>query len=109
MLLLDVEAIDVVQVAVPRLRHYGEAAVEHVRKPGPAPFDHGIAHRPHTVRIGDGDRIWHHPVVLYPRRAGHFSVAIEAEPAGKNRRQIAFAPRKYGGHPGANRSNAYLQ
>src|SRR6476620_4641055 len=109
MLLLDVKAIDVVQVAVPRLRHYGQAAVENVREPGPAPLDHRIAHRSHAVRIGDGDRIRHNAVILYPRRASHFSVSVEAEPAGKNRRQIAFAPRKYRGHPGTDRSNAYPQ
>jgi hypothetical protein len=84
MFLLDVEAVDVIEIAIPGFGHYGQAAVEHAWHPSPAPFDHRVANGAHAVGVGDGDGIQQQPVVFDPGRSGHLAVAIETEPSREN-------------------------
>ena len=97
------KSVDVVEVAVPGLGHSRQAAVEYARHPGPAPLDHRVPHGADAIGVGDGDGIEQAPIVVDPRRAGHLSVAVEAEPAGKHLREVAGAAGKDGGYSGSDR------
>jgi hypothetical protein len=99
-LLPDVHAVDVVEIAVPGLGHDREAAVEHLADPGAAPLDDRVPHHTHAVGVGDDDRVEQQAVVVDPGRAGHLAVAVQVEPAGEHRREVAGAARKHRGDPG---------
>ncbi len=113
MLRLDVKAVDVVQPAIPGLRHHRQrprvslgigAAVSE------APPDHGIAHHAHAVGVGDHHRPLEIAGLLDPGGAGHLAVAVLREPAGEYRicQRIAAA-RQHGGDPRAHRALADLK
>src|SRR5262249_17001188 len=76
---LDVEAVDVVQPAVPGLGHHRQ------RPPGPglvlltllhAPGDDRIAHHAHAVSVGDHHRAFEEPGLVHPGGTGHLAVAV---------------------------------
>jgi hypothetical protein len=85
---LYVEAIDVVEPAVPRFGDYRE------RPPvssgigltvGDTPLNDGVAHHSDAVRIGDHHWTFEEAGLFHPRCASHLAVAVEGPPAGKNR------------------------
>ena len=100
--LLHMEAVDVVQVAIPGFGDHG-------KRPGlqrePAaldrPGDDGIAHQANRVGIGNGDGAFEKAGFLHPGGARHFAVSVLREPAGVNRLRIAAAAGENHGHAGA--------
>ena len=79
------EAVDVVEAAVPRLGDDGQrplvmaqAVLAHV------PLDHRVAHHAYRVRIGDRHRAPQKPRLLDPGRPRHLPVAVHREPRGEH-------------------------
>jgi len=105
MLGLHVEAVDVVEPAVPGFRDD--------RKGPPvaggiglamrdAPLDDCVSYYTDAVRVGDHHRAFEEPGLFDPGGAGHFAIAVERPPAGEN--GIAhgiFAAWENGGDAGA--------
>ncbi len=106
----QVEAIDVVQPAVPRLRHDRQAppVTSLVRRPmRQAPGDDRVARHADTVGVRNYDRPFEESAFLHPGRAGHFAIAVQAESAGVNRIvERVMAARNNRGHAGAHRAFA---
>src|SRR5580658_3606979 len=59
-----------------------------------APGDDGVTYDADTVRVGKSDRTLEEARFLNPCGAGHFTIAILAEPAGVDRIAALFAARK---------------
>ena len=102
---LDVEAVDVVEMAVPGLGHDRQRPPV-ARGIGPAGMqafgDHRIADHANAVRVGQHDRPLELARFVDPGRAGHLAVAVEGEPAGEDRAVGAgLAARQDRGDPGA--------
>src|SRR6185437_12116675 len=103
----DVKAVDVIQVAVPGLRHHRQATVEHSRDPRSSPLDNGVAHRSYAVGVGDAYGIEQLGIVIQPRRARHLAVAVEAEPAGEHWRKVSGSAGEYHSDTGADWPDAH--
>src|SRR5712675_1222072 len=113
MLGLHVEAVDVVEPAVPGFGNNGQ------RPPvaggiglavRDAPLDDRVAHHADAVRVGDHHRAFEEAGFFYPGGAGHFAIAVERPPAGKNRiTHGILAARENRGDPGANGAFADLE
>jgi hypothetical protein len=81
------EAVDVIELAVPGLGHYGQRppVTARVRRARPhAPCDRRVAHDADAVRIGEQDGPFERPGFLEPCGAGHLAVAIQREPAAEH-------------------------
>ena len=109
----DVEAIDVVQPAVPGLGHDRQAPPvtglvrRAVREP---PGDDRVARHADAVGVGDDDRPFEKSALLHPGGPGHLAVAVEAESAGVNRIVERIVPaRNDRRHPGAHGALADFQ
>ena len=73
-----VEAVDVVEVAVPRLGDHGQRPrLDAGRQLLDLDRDQGVAHDPHAVGVRDGDRRVQQADLLEPRQPGHLAVAVE--------------------------------
>src|SRR5207247_253599 len=84
-LLRDVKAVDVVEPAVPRLRHHRQRPfVASHASPTDHPFDHGIAYDADRMGIRDHHRAPQEPRLLHPGRPGHLAVTVHREPAGEH-------------------------
>ena len=108
MLRLDMETIDIVEPAVPGLRHNRQAPVKTARVRAAlldSPVNDGVAHDADTVRVGDRDRAFEESTFLQPGRPRHLAVAVETEDAGIDR-IVVFSPRQDRGHAGADRALA---
>src|SRR5207245_473826 len=77
MLLLDVKAIAIVEVAIPGLRY-------HRHRPGlkelvvlDLPSNDFISDHADTVRIGNHDRTFQEARLVHPGGPGHFAIAVE--------------------------------
>ena len=80
MLRRHVEAVDVVQASVIRLRHDRKPpGLQHVLARD-FPADDRIAHHADAVRVGDRDWSLEIAALLDPRRAGHLAIAVQREP-----------------------------
>ena len=72
-----------------------------------SPGNHCVARDSNAVRVGNHDRAFEEATFLYPRCAGHFAVAIQAETAGVNRIVERIVPaRNDCGNAGAHRAFA---
>ena len=109
-LVLHVEAVDVVQIAVVGLGHHRQrppVAGRVGRARADPPADDRVAHHAHAVRVGDHDRALEKSRLLDPRGARHLAVAVLREPAGKRRlRHRVSAARQHGGDARADGSFA---
>src|SRR5690349_7341258 len=105
----DVKAVDVIQVAVPGLRHHRQATVEHSRDPRSSPLDNGVAHRSNAVGVGDAYGIEQLGIVIQPCRAGHLTVAVQAEPAGEHWCKVSGSAGEYHGDTGADWPDPHLE
>src|SRR6267378_433255 len=109
----DVEAVDIVEPAIPSFGDDGE------RPPvargiglavGDAPLNDGIAHDADAVRVGDHHGTFQKTGLFHPRGAGHFAIAVERPPTGENGIvHRVFSARKYGGYSRSNRSITHLK
>ena len=110
---LHVEAVHVVQVAVPGLGHHGERPPAEGGRPGAAllelPGDDGVAHHAHAVGVGDHDGGREEARLLEPGGAGHFAVAVEGEPSAEDGVGVGPSPGEDGGHPRPHRALAHHQ
>ena len=85
---LDMEAVDVIQPAVPCLRDDGQAppVAGLVRRTvRETPGDDRVACYPDAVGVGDNDRSFEKSALFDPGRARHLAIAVQAEGAGVNR------------------------
>ena len=107
---LYVKTIDVIQPAVPRLRHHRQAppVAGLVRRAvRDAPGNDSIARHADAVGVRYNDRTFEKSAFFDPRGAGHFAVAVQAKNPGVNRIvQRIVAARNDRGHTGAHRSFA---
>jgi hypothetical protein len=97
------KTIDVVEVPVPGFGDHRKAAVEDPSYPGSPPIDNDITYSSDAVGVGNGHRVEHETIVIDPGYAGHFSIAVEAEPTGKHWSQVGCPPGKHNGNTGADR------
>ena len=100
--LVDVVAVDVVEVAVPGLRRDREQpGVGEVRVVGVHPGDDAGVRDADRVRVGDRDRALAGAGLFDPRDAGHLAVAVERVIAGRHRvARVGLAARVDGGDSG---------
>ncbi len=102
----NMEAVDVVELAVPRLGNDRQRPPISGRIGFPlsdAPLNCSVAHDADAVRVGDQHGPFEKSGFIDPVRPCHFAVAIEAEHAGEYGLIPArFAARENGGDPGAN-------
>src|SRR5262249_30303840 len=91
----DVEAVDVVEPAVPSFRDNGQ------RPPVPlrvrlsvrdAPLNHGVANDADAMRVGDHHGSLEQTGFFDPGRSGHFAISIEGPPSGKDGRAHGIFP-----------------
>ena len=104
---LDVESVDVVEIAVPGFGDDGERppVAFHVgRAVFDLPRDHGVADHADAVGVGDHDGAVEEAGVVDPGGAGHFTVAVEGEPGGEYGVVTGFAAGMDGGDAGADGS-----
>src|ERR1700688_4806760 len=101
---LYVETVDVVEIAIPGFGYHGErppiafhVGVALLHFPG----DHGVADHAYAVGVGDHDGAVEKAGVFEPCGAGHFSVAVEGEPAPEDRVVGGLAAGMNGGDSGA--------
>ena len=76
---VDVESVDVVEIAIPSFGYYGERppVAFHVRFAVlDLPGDYGVADYSNAVRVRDHDGAVEEAGVVDPSGAGHFSVAV---------------------------------
>src|SRR5208283_5488700 len=109
---LDVESVDVVEIAVPGFGDNGErppVAFRIGRAVFDLPGDDGIADDPHAVRVGDHDRAIEKAGVFHPGGTGHLAVAVERKPGAENRVAGILATGKNCGHSGADGPFADLE
>ena len=109
---LYVEAIDVVQIAIPGFGDDRERPPIFERQRGAVlqlPGDNRVAHDPHAVGVGDHHRTVKKAGFIDPGGASHFAIAVFGEPAGKNRIDGRLASRKNGGDAGAHGAFAHFQ
>src|SRR6266404_5709151 len=90
-LLLYVESVGVIQKTVVGFGHYGQRKRELLALVRDLPLNVAVAHRAHTVGIGDHDRSVQEAGLFDPRRTGHFAVAVEGEPSCERRIRIGFS------------------
>ena len=109
---LDVEAIDVVQPAIPGFGYDRQRPIEPGRiRPGArhTPLDHRVAHHPHAVGVGDHHRPFEKSRLFDPCRSGHLAVAVLRKPGGEHGiGKRVRTPRQHGGHSGAHGTVAQL-
>jgi hypothetical protein len=100
-----VEAVDVVQRPVVRLRDHRQPPR---LEPGAAhlPPEHRVPHDAHAVRVRDRDRPLEDARLLQPGRPGHLAVAVEREPGAEHGVRAPLPAREHGGHAGAHRPAA---
>src|SRR6266568_6169364 len=79
------KAIEVIQPAVPCLRHNRQGPRLRQSSVTQTPHNHGIAHRADAVSIGDGHGALEKSRLFDPACSGHLAVAVETEPARVNR------------------------
>src|ERR1700756_4654074 len=109
---LYVEAVDIVQFAIPRFGHHRERPPVFKRNRGSVlylPVDNGVAYYAHAVRVGD-----HHGAIektgfLDPRGASYLAIAIFREPSSKYGIHGGFSSGENCRDTGANRSDTNLQ
>jgi len=100
-LLRDVMAVDVVEIAVPGLRRHRQGpAIGQFGVVADGPGDDRGVGDPDGVGVGDGDRQRERAGLLDPRDAGHLPVAVLGEEARGHRVGGTGRPaREDGGHP----------
>src|SRR6476660_483355 len=113
MLRLDVEAVDVVEPAIPGFRDDRERppvaggvglAMRH------APLNDGVAHHADAVRVRYHHWAFYKSGLFDPCCTGHFAVAVQRPPAGKyGTAHGILSARKNRGDPGAHGALADLQ
>ncbi len=74
-----------------------------------APGNHRVAHHAHAVRVRDHHRAIEEARIFDPCGPGHFAVAVEGEPAGKDRILKIVAAGKNGSHTRPDRADTDLQ
>src|SRR5260370_426908 len=84
---LDVEAVDVVEPAVPGFGNDGKrppvaGGIRLAMRD--APLDDRVAHHANAVRVGDHHRSFEEAGFFDPGGAGHFAVAVERPTAAKH-------------------------
>jgi hypothetical protein len=109
----DVESVDVVEPAIPGFRDDGKRppVSGHFRLAmGNTPLNDGVADDADAVRVGDHHGTIEETGLFHPDGAGHFAVAIERPPAGKNRTAHGIlAARENGSHAGSHGAFANLE
>jgi hypothetical protein len=106
---VDVESVDVVEIAVPGFGDDRERppVAFHVRRAGlDLPGDDGIANDADAVGVGDHDGSVEESGVVNPGGAGHLAVAVEGEPGGEDGVVGSFSARMDGSDAGADRAFA---
>ena len=104
---LDVQAIDVVQIAVVGLGHHRHRPPMAGLRSLDAPLDYGIAHYADAVRVGDHDRAFEKAGLLDPCGSGHFAIAIERKPRRENGIAPIFAARQDSGNARADGAGSH--
>jgi hypothetical protein len=74
-----------------------------------SPGDHGVAHNPYAMGIGDHDGTVKKTGVFYPRGSGHFAISVERKPAGKHVIGRILSSGKNCSNAGADRPDTHLQ
>jgi hypothetical protein len=105
-LLLDVEAVRVVEVAVVRFRDDRQQPRLLLLATLRVELDHRVAHQAHAGRIRQHDGTFEEAGFLDPGRAGHFPVAVERRPAREDRIGGRLAARQDRGDAGPDRAGA---
>ena len=106
----DVLAVDVVEVAVPGLRHDRQGPDANLAPACDAGGHQRVAHHPDAVRVGEADRGRQHPRFADPFEPGHLAVAVEGVAPREDRLFPGIAiVRDHDGDAGPDRSLADLQ
>src|SRR5207245_7826783 len=91
------EAVDVIQPSIPRLRHDRQrppVALHIGMSMFHFPRNHGIADDADAMRVGDHYRSIEKAGVFHPRCAGHLAVAVFREPRCEDSASRPFSDRK---------------
>ncbi len=81
----NVQAVHVVEVAVPGLGHDRQRPAADLLVRRDVCSDQRIAHHADGVRVGEADRRRQRPRLAHPLEAGHLAVAVERVAAGEDR------------------------
>src|SRR5579862_2765122 len=99
---LYVETIDVVEIAIPSLRHNWKRPPVFEWNRGSVfqlPVDHRVPYHSYAVSVGDHYRSVEKAGLFDPRGASHFAIAIFSEPSCEYRIDRGFSPVRTGPMP----------